>query len=63
MEFAIWVLITLVTLALVGFLFAPMMLLGVLDLKVPAALRRALDRPWTWRSNGPRIGSATGKRG
>jgi hypothetical protein len=43
MEFAIWVLITLVTLALVGLLFAPMVLLGVLDLKVPAALSRA---PW-----------------
>jgi hypothetical protein len=38
MEFAIWVLIMLVTLALVGLLFAPMMLLGVLNFKVPAAL-------------------------
>ncbi len=40
MEFAIWVLITLVTLALVGLLFAPMALFGVLDLRVPAALSR-----------------------
>ncbi len=47
MEFAIWVLITLVTLALVGFLFAPLVLfLGVLNLKVPTALSWApcIDR-------------------